>query len=458
MIRAILARQDLTEKEKAEAIKAAEEAEEKRKSEAWELGSKIKLPGRYAHGGEVNDSLHRAASRLASAGRNGDTELAHINPVEAALLRAMGGSGTINPETGLPEYFFKEIGEHFKNLFKGIGNVIVHPIDSIKKLATHPIDTLKDVVNTVNPWAGKAMGLVGTGVGAALGGPGGAQLGNTLGSLTQNWLNSGKEEKPAATQPVAQKQQAQQSISYQPQGNEGGQDYSGGYDYGNNQDYGQGYGQDYNDGYQGYDYDNSSPYQQEGYGGQDDYQGYQGYAKGGHVRTKFKNPKSFASGGYVEGDSGGTQDNIPAKIPEGSYVLDATTMSLLGDGNSKAGHKKVEEMLHKIRSKSHSFSEQGHRDGIYNLSKMNHERSKFAKGGQEVSRLHGRMIPALVSSGEYIIKPEDVLLFGNGGSLKEGVKNLDLFREKLKRQKGLSPKRVIPPKTKEIDQYIKIAA
>lgn len=41
---------------------------------------------------------------VASMGREGDTTLAHINPQEAALLKALGGSGTINPNTGLPEY------------------------------------------------------------------------------------------------------------------------------------------------------------------------------------------------------------------------------------------------------------------------------------------------------------------------------------------------------------------
>ena len=43
---------------------------------------------------------------LASQGRYGDTMLAHINPEEAALLKARGGSGTINPQTGLPEFYF----------------------------------------------------------------------------------------------------------------------------------------------------------------------------------------------------------------------------------------------------------------------------------------------------------------------------------------------------------------
>jgi len=42
---------------------------------------------------------------LASQGRYGDTMLAHITPEEAALLKARGGAGTINPQTGLPEFY-----------------------------------------------------------------------------------------------------------------------------------------------------------------------------------------------------------------------------------------------------------------------------------------------------------------------------------------------------------------
>ena len=43
-------------------------------------------------------------SNLAEQGRGGDTMLAHINPAEAAILKMLGGSGTINPRTGLPEF------------------------------------------------------------------------------------------------------------------------------------------------------------------------------------------------------------------------------------------------------------------------------------------------------------------------------------------------------------------
>lgn len=56
----------------------------------------------------VGTDLRQVAALLRSKGRNGDTVLAHINPQEAALLKARGGAGTLNPETGLPEFFAGE--------------------------------------------------------------------------------------------------------------------------------------------------------------------------------------------------------------------------------------------------------------------------------------------------------------------------------------------------------------
>jgi hypothetical protein len=48
--------------------------------------------------------LKKAAEELRKKGRGRDTVLAHITPREAAMLKARGGSGTINPDTGLPEF------------------------------------------------------------------------------------------------------------------------------------------------------------------------------------------------------------------------------------------------------------------------------------------------------------------------------------------------------------------
>ena len=46
--------------------------------------------------------LKGLAQILQSLGRKGDKILAHITPEEAEMLKEEGGSGTINPNTGLP--------------------------------------------------------------------------------------------------------------------------------------------------------------------------------------------------------------------------------------------------------------------------------------------------------------------------------------------------------------------
>jgi hypothetical protein len=69
--------------------------------------------------------LADVAKYLASQGRNGDSILAHITPAEARLLKAMGGSGTINPQTGLPEFFLKKI---FKSVKKAVKKLLKNPI------------------------------------------------------------------------------------------------------------------------------------------------------------------------------------------------------------------------------------------------------------------------------------------------------------------------------------------
>jgi hypothetical protein len=49
--------------------------------------------------------LKKVAAKLDDHGRNGDSIVAHLNPREAALLKALGGAGTINPKTGLLEFY-----------------------------------------------------------------------------------------------------------------------------------------------------------------------------------------------------------------------------------------------------------------------------------------------------------------------------------------------------------------
>ena len=74
----------------------------------------------FAEGGMATQ-----AQNLASRGRNGDTTLVHMTPDEVqglqALAMAKGGSLTINPETGLPEANF------LKSLLPTIAGVALSP-------------------------------------------------------------------------------------------------------------------------------------------------------------------------------------------------------------------------------------------------------------------------------------------------------------------------------------------
>jgi len=75
-----------------------------------EKGRPLRAMYRYAEGGGVGRGLGSIAMKgyaqeMAQKGRFGDTMLAHISPEEAQMLQAAGGAGTINPQTGLPEYF-----------------------------------------------------------------------------------------------------------------------------------------------------------------------------------------------------------------------------------------------------------------------------------------------------------------------------------------------------------------
>jgi hypothetical protein len=89
---------------------------------------------------------------------------------------------------------------------------------------------------------------------------------------------------------------------------------------------------------------------------------YAGYGPGTLGEETFKRVTGMAHGGAmgyargssrdsfaVEGPGTGRSDDIPAVLSDGEYVIDAETVALLGDGSSKAGAKKLDEMRVKVR-------------------------------------------------------------------------------------------------------------
>lgn len=103
-------------------------------------------------------------AELKAQGRYGDTTLAHLSPRSAAILKQNGGSGTINPRTGLREYGF------LSGIFSGIGNFLKSAAGVILPVA----------LNFAFPGLGTiASGAIGAGLGALING---AKPGEALGA------------------------------------------------------------------------------------------------------------------------------------------------------------------------------------------------------------------------------------------------------------------------------------
>ena len=106
-------------------------------------------------------------------------------------------------------------------------------------------------------------------------------------------------------------------------------------------------------------------------------------------------------GVYLKGHTGGQDDKRPMKLPEGSYIIDASTVSDLGDGNSEAGKKQLD---------------------------------------------------ALVSDGEYYMAPKIVSNMGKGNN-NLGAKKLDEMVKNIRQHKrGGSIN--LPPKAKSLASYM----
>lgn len=91
--------------------------------------------------------MKNVAKKLANEGRYGDTLLAHITPQEAAILRLLGGSGTINPKTGLPEFW--GFGGFFSSVFSPITEAVSNVVEGIGGAIEDTASNVGSVVNQV---------------------------------------------------------------------------------------------------------------------------------------------------------------------------------------------------------------------------------------------------------------------------------------------------------------------
>jgi hypothetical protein len=156
-----------------------------------------------------------------------------------------------------------------------------------------------------------------------------------------------------------------------------------------------------------------------------------GYAKGGlpekyHAAAPDGHNPEFITGmtGYYAcGGGTGQSDDIPAMLHDGDYVMDAESVSALGDGSSKAGRHVLDGFRTQVPHK--------------------------AEGGSNP-------VPAKIADGEYVF-PESFVTALGGGDNKRGAEILDGLRTKLRAHKRGAPLDKIPPKAKDPIDYIKKA-
>ena len=80
------------------------------------------------------------------------------------------------------------------------------------------------------------------------------------------------------------------------------------------------------------------------------------YTSPGGTTPTQTTPPAMARGGALskiaylaQGSGSGRDDSIDARLSDGEYVIDAETVALLGDGSTKAGASRLDEMRAKIR-------------------------------------------------------------------------------------------------------------
>lgn len=153
----------------------------------------------------------------------------------------------------------------------------------------------------------------------------------------------------------------------------------------------------------------------------------EGYAKGGLV-------KSYKKGTLVLGEGKGQDDKIKTSVPDRSYIIDASSTSMFGDGSTKAGADILKKFENQIRSKFPN---------------------KFIKQVEkQVSKTHSQ-VPVWLSDGEYKFDPVTVTLLG-GGSNSAGSEMLKEMVIKLRKHK-ISKGHDLPPKARHPMQYISMS-
>jgi hypothetical protein len=108
--------------------------------------------------------------------------------------------------------------------------------------------------------------------------------------------------------------------------------------------------------------------------------------------------------GPIHSAVAGRTDHLPMHVPSGAYVIPADIISAMGEGNTMAGFKIMNDIVKQY-------------GGI---------QPRMADGG-----VAGQKVAIVAAGGEYVIPPEVVISMGDG-SMDDGHTELDQFVRKMR--------------------------
>lgn len=163
-----------------------------------------------------------------------------------------------------------------------------------------------------------------------------------------------------------------------------------------------------------------------------------GFAKGGIAKVpSFKPPKPVHVG-MIHSATPGRTDRLPMAVPKDSYVIPADVVGGMGQGNSTAGSKIINDMLHPHRMKLRLVGARHKPATVFG----GHPHA-MATGG---SAPDSEPVDIIAAGGEMVVPPDDVFAVG-GGDMKEGHRIMSQFVTNARQQIARRMLRLPEPKS-----------
>jgi hypothetical protein len=156
--------------------------------------------------------------------------------------------------------------------------------------------------------------------------------------------------------------------------------------------------------------------------------GLSGDKAGGRINHAHKIAKGKATpchSGIINMAVGGRTDHIPMNVLEGSYVLPADIVSGLGEGNTLAGSKILDNMFQSAPFGTKIPTARANLK-IPALSFSKTTQPQASAHGGRTYNMNSKPVPIIAAGGEYVVHPDVVSKLGNG-NMDEGHEYLDNF-------------------------------